>query len=298
MIVVEAGKFGERWGKILKAYGCNGIEVKTEWGRAVTVQQVQQAIADNPTVRAVYVQASETSTGVAHPVAAIAALCRNRDDTLCVVDGITAVGVFDVALDRDGIDVLVSGSQKAFMLPPGLAFVAISEKAWRFADTSDLPKFYLSFKAERKALRENSSAYTSSVSLVAGLQESLRMMKQEGLSEIFARHARLAAAARKGAEALGCPMYAATPSNGVTAVCAPTGVDSQKLVARLRDRYNMTIAGGQDQAKGKIFRVAHMGYFDDLDMVTLYGAIEAALADLGYAVKRGAGVAAVEEVLF
>ncbi|MEZ4271640.1 MAG: aminotransferase class V-fold PLP-dependent enzyme [Myxococcota bacterium] len=177
-IFINGGKFGERWGKILKAYGCEGLEIKVPWGEAVDVSKVADALKAHPDVRAIYVQGSETSTGVAHPVKEIAALCRERPNTLCVVDGITAVGVMDIAQDRDGIDVLVSGSQKAFMLPPGLAFVGISDKAWEQTRRSDLPKFYLNFTAERKAIQNNETAYTSSVSLIRGLDVALGMLRE------------------------------------------------------------------------------------------------------------------------
>ncbi len=293
-LYVNGGKFGERWGKLLKAYGCEPLELKVEWGQAVKPEAVESALAKDPGIRAVYVQACETSTGVAHPVRDIAALCKSRD-TLCVVDGITAVGVFDVAQDRDGIDVLVSGSQKAFMLPPGLAFAGISAKAWKATLRSDLPKFYLSFAAEKKAAVKNQSAYTSAVSLMCGLDESLKLLKEEGLAQVFARHARLATAMRSGMQALGLALYARAPANGVTAACTPDGFDAEKLVKRLRDHYNLTLAGGQDEAKGKIFRVAHMGYYDELDVLTVIAAIESALVDLGAKVPAGAGVAAAQK---
>jgi aspartate aminotransferase-like enzyme len=295
-IYVNGGKFGERWGSIFKAYGIQPIEIKVEWGHAVDPQKIADELKKNPDVRGVFVQASETSTGVAHPVKPIADLCKNTD-ALCVVDGITAVGVWDVAQDRDGIDVLISGSQKAFMLPPGLAFVGVSQKAWKAAERSDLPKFYLNFASEKKASEKNQSAYTSSVSLMCGLDTSLEMLRAEGLENVFKRHDKLARATRAGMQAIGCELYAKAPSNGVTAVWSPQGMDSEKIVKRLRDQYNMTIAEGQDQAKGKIFRLAHMGYFDELDIITLTGAIESAVTDLGGKIQRGAGVAAAQAVL-
>lgn len=294
-LFINGGKFGERWGKILKAYGCEGIELKVEWGQPVDPVAVKEVLDQHEDIRGVYLQASETSTGTLNPFREIAALCADRD-TLCVVDGITAVGVIDIAQDRDGIDVLVSGAQKAFMLPPGLAFVGVSEKAWRFNERSDLPKFYLDFAAERKSAGKNQTAYTSSVSLVSGLEESLRLILEEGLENVWARHARLAEATRAGMGALGCDLFSKAPVNGITAVYSPGGMDAGKIVGRLRDHYNLTIAGGQDHAKGKIFRVAHMGHFDQLDVLTVIAAIESALGDVGFDVKKGAGVAAAETV--
>jgi aspartate aminotransferase-like enzyme len=295
-LYVNSGKFGQRWGKILTAYGCEPIELEVEWGQPVDPAAVAGLLDQHSDIRAVYLQASETSTGTLHPFREIGDLCRDRD-LLYVVDGITAVGVLDIALDRDGIDVLVSGAQKAFMLPPGLAFVGVSEKAWRFNESSDLPRFYLDFAAERRSANKNQTAFTSAVSLMSGLDESLRLIREEGLENVWARHARLAAATRAAMAALGCELFSKAPVNGITAVYSPGGMDATKIVGRLRDHYNLTIAGGQDHAKGKIFRVAHMGHFDDLDVLTVTAAIESALADVGFGVKRGAGVAAAEELL-
>lgn len=296
-IVVNGGKFGERWTEILRAYGCEPIEVMVEWGKAVDPEAIEMALKAHPDARAVYMQACETSTGVSHPFREIAAICRDRLETLCIVDGITAVGVSDVAQDRDGIDVLISGSQKAFMLPPGLAFVGVSEKAWYMARRANLPKFYLNLAAERKAAAKNQSAYTSSVSLMMGLDESLRLLKQEGLNNIFARHERLATITRAGLEGMGCQLFAETPANGVTAAYAPQNLDTERLVRHLRDTYNMTIAEGQDAYKGKTFRVAHMGYFDDVDMLTLIATLETAFADLGVDIQMGQGSAAAARAM-
>lgn len=296
-IFINGGKFGERWGKLLRTYGCEAIELKVPWGHAVDPADVARCLASHPHAKAVYWQASETSTGVAHPVKELCALISERPETISVVDGITAVGVFDIAADRDHIDVLVSGSQKAFMLPPGLAFVSVSSKAQRLMERAKLPRFYLSFAAARKAALENQGPYTSAVSLMEGLDESLKMLRAEGLPEIFARHATLARATREAVLAMGLSLYPKVPSDGVTAACAPAGIDSDTIVKTLRDRWNMTIAGGQDELKGKIFRVAHMGYFDALDVITVCSALEMTLASLGHRFERGAGVAAAQAVL-
>lgn len=296
-IYVNAGKFGERWGEILRAYGVNAVEVLVPWGEAVSPGAVAHALAQHPGGKAVYLQACETSTGVAHPVREVAALCRDRAHTLCVVDGITAVGVMDVALDRDGIDVLLSGSQKAFMLPPGLAFVAISDKAWQHAAQANLPKFYLDFAVERKASEKNQSAWTSATSLMVGLRESLRLMQEEGLLNVFARHDRLAGACRAGMQALGCELFAQAPAAGVTAVAPPAGISSEAVVKTLTEQFNMTIVGGQDAVKKKIFRVAHMGHYDGVDMLTLLATVELAFSTLSQRPPTGAGVAAAQKAL-
>ena len=295
-IFVNGGKFGERWGEILRAYGVKAVEITVPWGEAVSPTAIQETLAAYPEARAVYMQACETSTGVMHPVSAVAALCQKLPHTLCIVDGITAVGVADLALDRDHIDVLISGSQKAFMLPPGLAFVAISDKAWTAQASSKLPKFYLDFAVERAATRQNQSAWTSPVSLMVGLAEALALMQQEGLPALFARHDCMARACRAGLEALGCRLFAQIPASGVTAVVPPVPLSGKQIVNALQRTLNLTVVGGQDAIKEKVFRVAHMGYFDDTDMLTLLACVEQVFGQLGRP-AYGIGVAAAQKIL-
>lgn len=296
-LVIDGGKFGERWWKILKAYGIEHEIIKVEWGQAVNPAAIEAKLKEKD-FRAVYVQASETSTGVAHPIKAIADSVKKFDKTILVVDGITAVGVFPLPMDEWGIDILVSGSQKAFQLPPGLAFAALSKKAWGLAEKSDLPKFYFNFKSELKNILQNTTAYTPAVSLIIGLKLVLQKMKAEGLEGIYARHAKMARAIREAAKAIGLKLFAPdSPSDAITAVYGPDGMDSGKIVKYLRDQLNMTIAGGQDAAKGKIFRIGHLGYYDGMDMITVWSAIEMALTSMGYKFERGKGVAKAMEVL-
>ncbi|GMR04516.1 MAG: alanine--glyoxylate aminotransferase family protein [Thermodesulfobacteriota bacterium] len=297
VIVVNGGKFGERWGQISEAYGLKVHWIKVEWGKAVEVAEVEGLLDANPGVKGVLLQASETSTTVAHPVREIAALTRDRD-CLIVVDGITAVGVFDVPMDEWGIDVLVSGSQKALMLPPGLAFAALSKKAWVFQEKSSCPRYYFDFKKERKNLGKDTSAFTPAVSLIIGLRESLRLIHDEGLENVFARHDRLARAARAGAQALGLGLLAPeNPSNAATGVFVPEGVDGAAFVKYMRDDMGVTMAGGQDHLKGKIFRIAHLGYTDTFDIIIALSAVEMALKKFGHDVQSGKGVGAAEEIL-
>lgn len=297
-LFVNGGKFGERWGKILEAYGCEGREIRTEWGRAVDPAAVRAALDDDPSIRAVYVQASETSTAVRHPVEELAAITREHPETILVVDGITAVGVFHLPMDRCGIDVLLTGSQKALMLPPGLAFIAWSEKAEGLRETSDLPKFYFDLAAERTKQRDNQTAWTPAVSLVAGLRDVLHRVRKEGLEGVFARTSRLATATRAAVKALGLELFAAEdPSDACTAVKVPEGVDGLALKKAFQERFGITVAGGQDQAKGKIIRIAHLGYADTFDVVTAISALEMALVGLGHPTELGAGVKAAMEVL-
>lgn len=297
VIVVNGGKFGERWGKISEAYGLKAHWITVEWGKAVDPAVVKKVMDENPKVKAIMVQASETSTTVAHPVKELATLTKDKD-CLLIVDGITGVGVFDLPMDEWGIDVLVSGSQKAFMLPPGLAFVALSEKAWKFQETAKCPRFYFDYKKERKNLKDNTTAYTPAVSLIIGLREALKMIKEEGLYNVFARHDRLARATRAATTALGLKQLAPdAPSNAATGVFVPEGVDGGKLVKYLRDEVGTTMAGGQDHLKGKILRIAHLGYIDTFDIIISIAAIEMALSKFGHKVPFGKGVGAAQEIL-
>jgi aspartate aminotransferase-like enzyme len=297
VIVVNGGKFGERWTKICQTYGVTVREIRVEWGRAVAPQMVETALHEFPKARAVYMQASETSTCALHPVAEIAKLTRTRD-TLLVVDGITAVGVLPLPMDALGIDVLVTGSQKALMLPPGLAFVALSKRAWAAADVAKLPRFYFDFKRERKGVAEKSTAWTPAISLVNGLKTALEMMRAEGWEQIYARHDRLARATRAGAQALGLSLLAPeSPSPAATAVNLPASVDGSALFRYLRDKMHVTFAGGQDQLKGKIIRLAHLGYVGAFDIVVSIAALELGLKHFGASVELGRGVGAAEAIL-
>ncbi len=296
-LCIDGGKFGERWWKICKAYGLKHDVLKVEWGQAVDPKLVEAKLKEK-NYRVVFATGSETSTGVYHPVKELGQLVKNLPDTALVVDGITAVGVTDIPTDEWGVDVLVSGSQKAFMLPPGLAFASLSPKALRFSEESDLPKFYFDFKKELASLKKNTTAYTPAVSLIIGLQEVLRLMREEGLENLFARHHRLAEATREGLKAMGLKLLAPeAPSPAVTAVFSPEGVDAGKIVKILKEKFNMTIAGGQDDLKGKIFRVGHIGYYDPMDIVAVLAAVEAALNQLGHSVKPGAGVGVALQIL-
>lgn len=297
-LFVNGGKFGERWGKICKAFGVQTVELKVEWGHAVDPQAVAEALKQDPAIKAVYVQASETSTGVAHDTRALADIVRGREGTILVVDAITALGVFDLKTDEWGLDVVVAGSQKALMLPPGLAFVSVSEKAWRLAEKAKNAAFYFNLKREREAQQKNQTAYTAGVSLMVGLQEVFRMLKAEGLGNIFARHSRMAHAMREGMKAAGLSLFPKqNPSDALTVVSAPSGVDGQAVYKNLREQYGITAAGGQDHLKGKIFRISHMGYIDTFDVIQALAATEMVLKGLGHPLKLGAGVGKAEELL-
>lgn len=293
ILVVNAGKFGERFGLIAKAYGLSVDMIDVEWGHAVDVAAVEKKLSEK-TYRAVCVQANETSTGVPHPIQAISEVVKTLPETLLIVDAITALGVVPIKTDDWDLDMVVCGSQKALMLPPGLATISVSEKAWKMMETGNLPKHYFDLPKERKAIHKNSSAYTPTVSLVMGLKVVLQRMQAEGLEAIFARHENMASAIRAAAQKIGLKLFAPeAPSNSVTSIYSPEGIDSGKIVGGLRDNFNMTIANGQDHVKGKIFRIGHIGYFDMMDMVSVWAAVERQLYDLGYAFELGSGVAEI-----
>lgn len=299
VIYVNGGKFGERWGKIAARFGLKPVEIKVNWGEPVAPAAVEEALAAHPEAKGVLVQASETSTTTEHPVRDIAKLTSARPDCVTVVDAITALGVIDMPMDDWGLDVVVSGSQKAFMLPPGLAFIALSDKAWALAEKSRCSKFYFDLASERKNQQagKDTTAWTPAVTLVNGLHEVLHMMQEEGMEKLFARHALLAKAARAGVEALGLRLLSSAPATSATGVYLPEEVDGGAVVKYLRDVMGVTFAGGQDQLKGKVLRIAHLGYYDVFDIVTAISAIEIALSRFGHRVDFGAGVGAAEAVL-
>lgn len=297
VIVVNGGKFGERWLKISQAFNLKPIEIKVEWGQAVHPTAIAEALQAHPQAKAVLIQASETSTTALHPIKEIAALTQ-KTETLIVVDGITSVGATPTPMDQWGLDVVVTGSQKALMLPPGLAFIALGEKAWKRAESSTLPRYYFDLKRERKEQQKHTTAYTPAISLINGLAEVLRLMREEGLEHIFARHALLAKATRAAAQALDLHLLApAAPSPAATGVFLPEGINGSQFLKYMRDRMGVDIAGGQDHLKGKIVRISHIGYAGPFDVITAISTLEMALRRFGHNLDLGRGVRAAEEVL-
>jgi len=297
VLVINGGKFGERWVKIAQAYGLNIIEIPVEWGYSVDVNRVEEELKKNPDIKGVFIQASETSTGVYHDVEAVGKIVKNYEDTLFIVDSISALVAHDIKTDDWAIDVMVSGSQKGFMLPPGLAFISVSEKAWKKNEKSKMPRFYFNLKKERENLAKNQTNFTSAVSLIIGLNEALKLMQKEGLENIFRRHALLAYATREAVKEIGLNLFPkGTPSNAVTAIEAPQGIDGQVIYKTLREKHGVTAAGGQDKLKGKVFRFAHLGYADKFDVIVGISALEMTLKELGYPVTFGKGVAKAEEI--
>ncbi len=298
VVTLNAGKFGGRWTHIAKAYGITAHEIKVEAGQAITATQVKEKLARHPQTRAVFWQASETSTGVQLPTKEICDVVRDFG-ALSVVDAITALGVIDLPMDTWGIDALITGSQKALMLPPGLACIALSSRAWDAAAKARLPRFYFNLLKEREAQAGGQTAWTTAVPLVRGLELALQMMQKETLPGLFQRHGRLAEATRAGVKALGLELLApAAPSTAVTAVKVPAEIKDGKAIPKtMRDRYGVAITGGQDELEGKIFRLTHLGYVDQFDVITGLAALELALSSLGYAkFKLGASTGAALEV--
>jgi aspartate aminotransferase-like enzyme len=298
VIVCRNGKFGDRQKNICEAYGVNVIDLEYEWTSVVDPSDVATALAENPGVRGVIVTQSETSSGVLNDVKAIGAVVRDYPDVVLVVDSITGIGAVECKTDEWGLDVVMTGSQKGLMLPPGLAACTVSEKAWRAYERSTLPKFYFDWMKYKKNIDKDTTPFTPAVTLVLGLNVALGMIREEGLDNTIARHSMLAEATRKGCEALGLKLFAPAEGRGsaVTPVWVPEGIDGKAIVKILKTKYGVTIAGGQDQYEGRIIRIGHLGYFGQFDIITTLAALEMTLAELGHKFERGAGIRAAESV--
>jgi len=295
-LVVHGGKFGERWTEIAKAYGINVEIIDVQWGKAVSPEEISKRLKANPKIKAVFTTLCETSTGVDNDIEKIAQVVKESPAVL-VVDAISGLGAIDLKTDAWGVDVVVSGSQKGLMLPPGLGFISVGPKAWKLVEASKSPRYYLDLRKAKKALDKIDTPFTSSITLIIALNEALKMIRQDGLEYIFSRHKKMALAVRSAVKALGLELFAPTASSdAVTAVKVPSGIDGEKLVKTMRDTYGVTIAGGQDELKGKVFRIAHMGFIAEFDIITGLSCLEKVLAEMGYKFTLGAGIKAAEEV--
>ena len=296
----DNGKFGERWVKVAKAYGLDVQVIKAEWGQPLDPEAFRAALeADTgKAIRAVILTHSETSTGVINDLKTIASHVRAHGTALTIADCVTSLGATNVPMDEWGLDVVGSGSQKGYMMPPGLAFVAMGDRAWTAYERSDLPKFYLDLGKYRKSAAADSNPFTPAINLYFALEASLEIMQAEGLEAIFARHDRHRRATQAAMKAIGLPLYAAEGhgSPAITAV-APEGIDAEVLRKKVKDRFDILLAGGQDHLKGKVFRIGHLGFVCDRDVITAVAAIEATLQELGLAkaaIGAGVGAAALE----
>ena len=303
VLVLTAGKFGERWTGLAKAFGCNVDVLSAPYGETFSLEDIRARIT--PDVRAVFVQATESSTGARHDVRGIAKIVRaNGDDTLLVVDAITGLGTTHFDVDGWGVDVIIGGSQKALMIPPGLAYCAVSERAWRRMDTTTSPRYYFDLRKERKSAAKGESAYTPVTSLFAALGAALGFVRGMGNGDLakgreaLVDNAELCAEmTRAGAQALGLKLYAASPAAALTAICSPEGIDSGMIVKEFRETFDAVVANGQGEMKGQLFRIAHIGYYDYLDTIGILGALEHVLGRVtGKTVAYGAAVRAAQEV--
>ncbi len=294
VITVNGGKFGERWGEIARAYDADVDEIMVDWGKPVDPDEIKKRLTD--AVKAVYVTLCETSTGVVSDIKTIASIVADTQAIL-VVDTISGLLCDDIRVDEWKVDIAVGGSQKGLMIPPGWAFVSVSEKAWALAESAKSPAYYLSYKRAKKSIATFDNPYTPAVSLARALKVTLGMIRQEGRENLLEHYLKLAKAIRAAAGALSLELFTQSPSNCVTAIKVPDGVDGTDLVKILREKYGVTFAGGQAKLKGKIFRISSMGYLNEFDILTAISALEMALGDLGYKFEKGSGVKAAQEVL-
>ena len=295
-VVVLGGKFAERWQSLCKAYGIAVAPIQVAYGDAVNPQAVADALKGHPKAKAVFTTLCETSTGVVNDIQAIAAITRASQAVL-VVDAISGLLADECRTDDWGVDVVVTGSQKGLMLPPGLAFISVNARAWVLVDQAKCPRFYTDLRLYKKSLADDDTPFTSAVSTVVALDEALKLILQQGVPQMIQRCALMARATRAAASALGLPLFSKRPSNGVTAITVPAGVDGKQLTKVMYDRSRVMVAGGQGDMAGKIFRFAHMGFISPEDVLAGVEALEGALAELGYTFERGKGVKAAQAAL-
>ncbi|CEP77790.1 MAG: alanine--glyoxylate aminotransferase family protein [Defluviitoga tunisiensis] len=292
-IAVNAGKFGERWCDLCKAYGAELIELDVEWGKYVRSEEIKKALEENPDTKAVFTTLCETSTGVVNPIKEIAEIV-NKTDAVLVVDAISGLLAEPLKMDEWNVDVVVCGVQKGFMMPPGLAMIALSDKAMKIVEKSENARYYFDIRSYKKNYPD--SPFTPPVNLIYQLVKSTNMLKEEGIENVWERHRIMSEATRAGVKALNLELFAEKPSNAVTAIKVPAGVDAGKLIKFLRDDWGIVFTGGQSQLKGKIIRIAHLGYMSKFDIIIAISALEMSLNKFGFKVELGKGVKAAEEV--
>lgn len=278
VLVIVSGKFGERWADMAEVFGLKVHRLNVKWGNAVDPHKVEKLLSENKAVRAVVTQACETSTGVLHPISALGNI-TSKTEALLIVDGITAVGAVPLPMDELGIDVLIAGSQKAFMLPTGISFIALSARAWERAKTANLPRYYFDLRKEKEANDRGESYYSTAVTHIKALDVVLQWVQKRGIDFLYKRIGSLAKATREAGKAMGLENFAKSPSSSLTALLLPDGIDGQKLRASIESKYGVTLMGGQDQLKGKILRIGHMGYISNEEMITAFESIAKALND-------------------
>ncbi len=296
--VICGGKFGKRFAEIGTAYGVDVVKIEIEWGETLKPEEVEKIIEENPDVRGFFTPLCETSTGTAFDIEGYGKVISKFSDVLLVVDGISSVGAVPCYMDKWGVDVLITGSQKALMLPPGLSFISLSEKAWKKVENSNLPKYYLDLKKYKKSIEKNDFPFTIPVSLVVGLKKSVDIFRKYGIEKIWQLHSKRAEATRRAVEKMGLKLLSKNPSDAVTAIKLPEEVDGDKLVKFLRNEYGISIAGGQEKLKGKIVRISHLGFLDEFDTLTGITALGVGLKEMGYECNLEDGLKAAKEILF
>ncbi|MBZ9571981.1 alanine--glyoxylate aminotransferase family protein [Patescibacteria group bacterium] len=297
-LCIMGGKFGERWVEICKAFGIEVISLDVEWGDYVKPEKVKNLLDKYPDIKVVFATLCETSTGTLFPIEKYGEIVRNRPGTILVVDAISGLGACDIQTDNWGVDICVSASQKGLMLPPGLAFVSISEKAWKFAGSSKCPKYYFDFKEYLKAFEKKlPTKFTPGISIIRALDKSLSRIKKEGIGKVLLRHQKLAEATREAVKALGLELFSKNPASALTVIKVPQGIDGATLKDTLDKKYGVQVAGGQAHLKGKVIRIAHLGYVGRFDIITAISALEFSLKDLGYPIKLGQSVKIAKEML-
>jgi aspartate aminotransferase-like enzyme len=295
IIVASCGAFGDRWIKIAEMYGAKIMSVSVEWGKVVKPTEIEKVLKVNPNIKAVYTTFTETSTGVVNDIKSIGEIV-SKTNAVLVVDTISGLAGQEFRTDDWKVDVVVSGSQKGFMLAPGLAFITLSDKAWKLTESSRIPKFYFDIKKYKKSYGSNETPFTPPVTLIVALQESLRLIKERRLENMWSDYKLLAKAARAGMKALGLKLFGEVPCDVVTSACVPAKI-GDKIVKILREKYGVSIAGGQGYLKGKIIRFAHMGYIGKADLLVCFACLEMVLSELGVNIEKGKAVAVAEENL-
>ncbi|HOJ30592.1 MAG TPA: alanine--glyoxylate aminotransferase family protein [bacterium] len=297
-LVISGGKFGERFVELVKTYGAEAIIVEPGWGNPVELKNIETILKQNPDIKAVFATLVETSTGTSYDIEGLGKLISNFPETMFIVDGISGLGAVECRTDLWNIDILVSGSQKALSLPPGLSFISVSEKAWKTINNCTTPKYYLDLKKYKKAMEKFDFPFTMAVSLVCGLKKSLEKIKQQGLENLWEMHKKRAIAVRNAAIAMGLEVFSKSPSDAVTAILLPQSIDGEKFCSDMRKEFGMSVAGGQDKLKGKVIRISHFGWQDEFDTIAVIAGIEIMLKKYKHNVELGAGVREAMKVLF
>ncbi|NQT28210.1 MAG: alanine--glyoxylate aminotransferase family protein [Candidatus Omnitrophica bacterium] len=297
VLAIGGGKFGERWAEIAKVFALDVVEMNIEWGSGPDLDELSKILDESKNIKGVLTTLCETSTATVFDIEKIAKI-TNEKDILLIVDAISGLGQDVLLTDQWGVDVVVSGSQKGLMLPPGLSFISLNKRAQNAIETSDLPKYYFDLKKALKSYAKDDTPYTSAVSLIVGLKTAIDAIKKEGLEARWKKFAKMAQATREAAKALGLKLFSQRPSDSVTAIISPENIKSSDIVKALRTEFGLSIAGGQDNFKDKIFRIAHMGWINEKDLIECFSLLEKVLVKLGYELKQGVSVLRLEEVLY